>query len=178
MSPGTKNASMNTSIELPVRRSRLGQWLLGSVLLLAGAGLVWYYGIGQPPAGPPGGGGRFGMRGEVPPVRVVEAEQRNIEVTLKALGTVTPINTVTVRSRLDGELVQGATSPKASASRPGRCWPRSTRGPTKWRWRRPQGARAENEARLKNARADLERSSRCSSGSSFPSSSSRARNRW
>ena len=37
---------------------------------------------------------------------MVTAEKRNIGVALKALGTVTPINTVTVRPRLDGELVK------------------------------------------------------------------------
>jgi multidrug efflux system membrane fusion protein len=155
VSPGTKNASMNTSIELPVRRSRLGQWLLGSVLLLAGAGLVWYYGIGQPPAGPPGGGGRFGMRNEVPPVRVVEVEQRDIEVTLKALGTVTPINTVTVRSRLDGELVKVYFTEGQRVSA-GQVLAEIDARPYEVALAQAEGARAENEARLQNARTDLE----------------------
>ena len=84
---------MNTSVEAPSRQSRLGQWVIGLVLLLGGGGLVWYYGIGQP-APIPQGGGRFGGgRGEKPPVRVVDAERRNIAVELKALGTVTALNT-------------------------------------------------------------------------------------
>ena len=37
---------------------------------------------------------------------MVQAETRSIAVALKALGTVTPVNTVVVRSRLDGELVR------------------------------------------------------------------------
>ena len=49
------------------------------------------------------GGGRGA---DLPPVRVVQAETRSIAVVLKALGTVTPVNTVVVRSRLDGELVR------------------------------------------------------------------------
>ena len=40
------------------------------------------------------------------PVRVVPAAKQNLDVYLRALGTVTPINTVTVRTRLDGELVK------------------------------------------------------------------------
>ena len=40
------------------------------------------------------------------PVRVVPVEQHTIDVAVRALGTVTPLNTVTVRSRLDGELVR------------------------------------------------------------------------
>lgn len=146
---------MNTSLELPVRRSRLGQWVLGGVLLLAGAGLVWYYGFGQPPARPQGGGGRFGMANEVPPVRVVEVEQRDIEVTLKALGTVTPINTVTVRSRLDGELVRVYFTEGQRVSA-GQVLAEIDARPYQVALAQAEGARAENEARLQNARTDLE----------------------
>ena len=50
---------MNTSVEVPSRRARLGQWIIGLVLLLGGPGAVWYYGVGK--AQPiPQGGGRFG----------------------------------------------------------------------------------------------------------------------
>lgn len=38
------------------------------------------------------------------PVRLVEARREPLAVELTALGTVTPLNTVTVRSRVDGEL--------------------------------------------------------------------------
>ena len=103
---------MHKAINAPPRRARLGQWLLGLFILLGGAGLVWYYDIGQAqPAQQGMGGGRGGRGGggrglELPPVRVVQAETRSIAVVLKALGTVTPVNTVVVRSRLDGELVR------------------------------------------------------------------------
>jgi membrane fusion protein, multidrug efflux system len=102
--------------DAPPTRSRLGQWLIGLFILVSGAGLVWYYDIGQAqpaqqggmgPGGRGGRGGRGGGRGdETPPVRVVQAETQSIAVALKALGTVTPVNTVIVRSRLDGELVR------------------------------------------------------------------------
>jgi multidrug efflux system membrane fusion protein len=39
------------------------------------------------------------------PVRVATARLEDMEVHLNALGTVTPLNTVTVRSRVDGELI-------------------------------------------------------------------------
>lgn len=146
---------MNTSLDVPVRRSRVGQWILGSLLLLAGAGLVWYYGVGQPPARPQGGGGRFGMRNEVPPVRVVEVERRDIDVTLKALGTVTPINTVTVRSRLDGELVKVYFTEGQRVSA-GQVLAEIDARPYEVALAQAEGARAENEARLQNARTDLE----------------------
>ena len=42
---------------------------------------------------------RFFPRGQAVPVRVVPVTNETIEVQIKALGTVTPLNTVTVRSR-------------------------------------------------------------------------------
>ena len=38
---------MHKSVDAPPRRSRLGQWVIGLLLLLGGAALVWYYDIGQ-----------------------------------------------------------------------------------------------------------------------------------
>ncbi|MBA2354917.1 MAG: MdtA/MuxA family multidrug efflux RND transporter periplasmic adaptor subunit [Acidobacteria bacterium] len=145
---------MMTSTEVPPRRSRLGQWVVGLVLLLAGAGLVWYYGFGAAPDRPPQGF-RFGApRDEKPPVRVVEAEQRNIEVALKALGTVTPLNTVTVRSRLDGELtrVHFTEGQRVSA---GQLLAEIDPRAYEVALAQAQGSRAENDARLNNARADF-----------------------
>lgn len=50
-------------------------------------------------------GGR--QRGErVVPVRVVTASQQDLTVRIKSLGTVTALHTVTVRSRVEGELVR------------------------------------------------------------------------
>ncbi|BCS32027.1 multidrug transporter [Luteitalea sp. TBR-22] len=145
---------MNTSVEAPSRRSRLGQWVIGLVLLLGGGGLVWYYGIGQP-APMPQGGGRFGAgRGEKPPVRVVEAERRNIAVALKALGTVTPLNTVVVRSRLDGELVRVHFT-EGQRVTAGQLLAEIDSRPYEVALAQVLGQRAENEARLNNARADL-----------------------
>jgi multidrug efflux system membrane fusion protein len=145
---------MNTSVEAPSRGSRLGQWVIGLVLLLGGGGLVWYYGIGKP-APIPQGGGRFGGgRGEKPPVRVVDAEQRNIAVALKALGTVNPINTVIVRSRLDGELVRVYFTEGQRVSA-GQLLAEIDPRPYEVALAQAEGQRAEIQARLTNARADL-----------------------
>lgn len=145
---------MNTPLEVPTRRSRVAQWVLGAALLGAGAGLVWFYGVGQPPARPQGGG-RFGQGAEVPPVRVVAAEQRDIAVTLKALGTVTPINTVTVRSRLDGELVRVHFTEGQRVTE-GQLLAEIDARPYEVALAQAEGLRAENEARLNNARVDFE----------------------
>jgi multidrug efflux system membrane fusion protein len=48
----------------------------------------------------------FAMWGGPVPVRLVEAQRKALDVELTALGTVTPLNMVTVRSRVDGELMK------------------------------------------------------------------------
>jgi multidrug efflux system membrane fusion protein len=88
-------------------------------------------------------------------VRVVEVERRDIDVTLKALGTVTPINTVTVRSRLDGELVKVYFTEGQRVSA-GQVLAEIDARPYEVALAQAEGARAENEARLQNARTDLE----------------------
>ncbi|MCC6163007.1 MAG: MdtA/MuxA family multidrug efflux RND transporter periplasmic adaptor subunit [Acidobacteria bacterium] len=146
---------MNTSVEAPSRASRLGQWIIGLILLVGGGTAVWYYGVGQP-APNQGGPGRFGgMRGnETPAVRVVEAETRSIAVSLRALGTVTPINTVVVRPRLDGELVRVAFSEGQRVSA-GQVLAEIDPRPYQVALAQAEGQRAENEARITNARTDL-----------------------
>lgn len=137
----------------PSRRSRLWQWLVGVLLLAGGAGLVWYYDIGAP-SGPPAGGGFRRGAGEKPPVRIVTAETRDIGVVLRALGTVTPINTVTVRSRLDGELVRVHFT-EGQRVRQGQLLAEIDARPYEVALAQALGVRAENQARLNNARTDL-----------------------
>jgi membrane fusion protein, multidrug efflux system len=154
----------------PRRRFRPWQWLIGLLLVAGGVGLVWYYDFGTPaarpgqfgggggrgPGGPGGpGGGPGGRRpDEKPPVRVVTAETRNIGVALKALGTVSPINTVTVRSRLDGELVRVHFT-EGQRVREGQLLAEIDARPYQVALAQAQGNKAENDARLNNARADL-----------------------
>jgi multidrug efflux system membrane fusion protein len=151
---------MHSSVEAPPRRSRLGQWIFGLVLLLAGVGLVWYFGVGEAQqvqgagGGRGGRGGRGGGRAEVPAVRVVESEKRNIAVSLKALGTVTPVNTVIVRARLDGELTR-VLLPEGQHVTAGQVLAEIDPRPYQVALAQAEGQRAENQARLNNARADL-----------------------
>jgi membrane fusion protein, multidrug efflux system len=150
---------MHKTVDAPPRRSRLGQWLIGIFVLLGGAGLVWYYDVGQAtPAqqGGPGRGGRGGRGSELPPVRVVQAETRSIAVALKALGTVTPVNTVVVRSRLDGELVRVFFN-EGQNVKAGQVLAEIDPRPYQVALAQAEGQRVENEARLNNARADLDK---------------------
>ncbi|MDY0887117.1 MdtA/MuxA family multidrug efflux RND transporter periplasmic adaptor subunit [Kosakonia sp. CFBP8986] len=81
-----------------------------AALVIALAGAAWYYfahsastttASGQQA---PSGGGRHGMRGALPPVQAATATSESVPRYLSGLGTITAANTVTVRSRVSGQL--------------------------------------------------------------------------
>jgi multidrug efflux system membrane fusion protein len=99
-----------TETALQPSRKRLvvgGLVLVGAVIA---AVFLWRQFAGEGPSATRGPGGQpWRAQGDKPvPVKVVEAVHEPLAVHLKALGTVTPLKTVTVRSRVDGELVRVA----------------------------------------------------------------------
>ncbi|MEI2415247.1 MdtA/MuxA family multidrug efflux RND transporter periplasmic adaptor subunit [Orrella sp. JC864] len=88
------------------RSNRSRRALIVLSLLLAGLA-IWYLFLRGPatPTPPPGGRGPSSWAGPVP-VRTVEATRQALTERVRAIGTVTPLNTVTVRSRVAGELVE------------------------------------------------------------------------
>src|SRR5690554_2663683 len=92
--------------------SRRTRTILIAVAVVAALLLLWRgcAGGGEEAAPPPGGGGwgGFGPGAERPPtpVRVSPALRAPLAVQIRALGTVTPLHAVTVRSRVDGELLR------------------------------------------------------------------------
>jgi multidrug efflux system membrane fusion protein len=99
---------------------------------------------------------RFFPRGQAVPVRVVPVTNETIEVQIKALGTVTPINTVAVRSRVDGELRRVLFTEGQRVSE-GQLLAEIDPRPFQSQLNQVLGQQQENEARLKNAEGDLER---------------------
>jgi multidrug efflux system membrane fusion protein len=57
---------------------------------------------------PTGGRGGRGQQGQVVPVAIAKAELRDLPIVLTGLGSIEAFNTVTIKSRIDGQLVQVA----------------------------------------------------------------------
>lgn len=84
----------------PIAKKR--SWLLIVIFILVIGG-TWFW-WAKKPAAPSAGRPPMGMRAPQTPVRVAEAIQGIVEERLHAVGTVQAFNTVTVRSRVEGEL--------------------------------------------------------------------------
>ncbi|NNM71164.1 efflux RND transporter periplasmic adaptor subunit [Enterovirga aerilata] len=139
-------------------------------IVAAGAAYVWrkelgltfpgqqVAGQGQRPAGGPGGRRAGAMRGGEGPVSVLAEPARvaDVPVILEAVGTAQALNTVTVRSQVDGRLVELAFR-EGQDVRKGDLLARID--PTIYQAQYDQAVakKAQDEANLANARIDLER---------------------
>ena len=137
-------------------QSRTTKLLLGLGLSIAVL-LLWRgcTGSGEPQGSQ--GGGRWGD-GERPPtpVRVATVERGPLDVELKALGTVTPLQTVTVRSRVEGELLRVAFA-EGQQVRAGQLLAEIDPAPFKVRLAQAVGQQKQNLAELENTRIQLQR---------------------
>ena len=166
------------------RGAVLWRWLLGMVVVLMAAGAAWQWYSGRDKTGLAGteqaasaaadkggekggekasgkgagkGGGRFGdPANRVTPVSVATIAAGDLDVYLNALGTVTPLRTVTVRTRVDGELVK-VLFREGQLVREGELLAEIDPRPFLVQQTQMEGQVARDEALLANARIDLER---------------------
>ncbi|AKP88061.1 efflux transporter periplasmic adaptor subunit [Achromobacter xylosoxidans] len=136
-----------------------------AVLLLVVAGIAW---LALRPAAKPGGagGGRPGAGGRpnmaaamanlAVPVRVASAVTQDIDIFLKSLGTVTAYNTVTVRSRVSGELVD-VPFKEGQQVKAGDLLAQVDPRAFQVALDQARGTQMQNLALLENARRDLQR---------------------
>jgi multidrug efflux system membrane fusion protein len=90
------------------------------------------------------------------PVAVAQAQKGEIPVYLNGLGSVTPFNTVTVRSRIDGQLLR-VTFQEGQFVRQGEMLAEIDPRPFQVQLSQAQGQLARDQAQLNNAKVDLQR---------------------
>lgn len=141
----------------PPARSR---WFLYSAVALILAGAVWYFGFMAVPPKASGSGSMYRSRGKgnaIPvPVRAVPALRQNMLVHLRAIGTVVPLNTVTVRSRVEGQLLKVSFDEGQEVVQ-GQLLAEIDPLPYTIRLNQMEAGQRQNQAQLTTARADLER---------------------
>lgn len=152
---------MSDGAAVPRRWSimRLRPWLALLAVVLLGAGLYELTSSAAPRAAQDGATGRGGGAGgaaRAVPVRAVAAHDGEVHVYLDGIGTVTPLASVTVRSRVDGELMavhfrEGDTV--AAGALLAEIDPR----PFQVQLEQAEGQMARDRALLDNARVDLKR---------------------
>src|SRR6266567_2346939 len=101
MSSEENNPRAAATEPAPVKRSRRGWYLLLIVLLVVGGWFVLSGRAGTPAA-------KRGVKPAAPPspVLALPARKGDVGVYLDGLGSVTALNSVTVRSRIDGQLME------------------------------------------------------------------------
>lgn len=134
------------------------RWLIIGVVVTAIALLLWWLWPTASDTPQPQRGGRaaFGALGGPTPVRVASVEQGRFEVYSKALGTVTPLNTVNVRSRVAGELVDVRFEEGQRVSA-GDLLAIIDPRPYEVALQQAEGTLQQNRALLQNAQVDLKR---------------------
>src|SRR5690606_9909458 len=140
------------------RVARSWWWML--FIVVAALAAYWHFAGGwqAAPAGGAGAGNPFmpgGLATPVP-VRVATSQEGKIDVVYRAIGTVTAYNTVTVRSRVDGEL-QEILFEDGQKVKKGDVLARIDPRPYQVRLDQALGQQKQNQAQLENAQRDLQR---------------------
>ena len=126
------------------------------VAILVVAGVVAYFLIRHLHSAPADGQSAHGAaRGPVPVV-VSTAHRGSMPIYLNGLGTVTPLNTVTVRPRVDGQIMKVYYT-EGQAVTQGQPLVEIDPRPFQVQLDQAQGQLAKDQASLKNAQLDLER---------------------
>jgi membrane fusion protein, multidrug efflux system len=151
-----------TSASPAAGQSRAWIWVVATALAI---GSFWYYRSShskdpQKSAATPAPGAASGRGGRganfTVPVVVATATKGDLPVYLNGLGTVTPLNTVTVRSRVDGQLIN-VSFKEGQYVKAGDLLAEIDPRPFQVQLEQAEGQLAKDTAQRKDAEANLER---------------------
>lgn len=129
--------------------------IVGIVIIVAAA-FFWFWPATEQSSATPGGLGGVPNPWMMPvPVKVVAATSSDLKVQIKAIGTVTPLNTVVVQSRVSGPLKQ-VFFREGQKVEAGQLLAQIDPADYQVQLSQAQGQKEQNEAQLKNAELDLE----------------------
>jgi multidrug efflux system membrane fusion protein len=136
---------------------RRGWWLAAALLLIVAGALAWYFYAPGKPAEPQRRG-KGGPNAASRPlfVATAPAATADVGVYLTGLGTVTPLHTVTVRSRVEGQLLRVAFR-EGQMVKAGELLAEIDPRPFQVQLTQAEGQMARDQALLRNAQLDLER---------------------
>jgi membrane fusion protein, multidrug efflux system len=146
----------------PVTRSRWSRLLWSAAGVLVLAALAW---VIFRPQGQPVRPGRFAVSGAMPVVAAA-VEAGDMAVTINALGTVTPLANVTVRTQISGQLVEIAFTEGQEVAK-GDFLAEIDPRPYRAALDNMQGQLTRDQAQLENARRDLVRYSKLAAENSI-----------
>ena len=141
------------------------RWFMPLVVVIAVVAALWYWHAQKPDAAAgqqatdqprKAGGGRTGMRAPLAPVQAATAVREAVPRYLSGLGTVTAANTVTVRSRVDGQLM-ALHFQEGQQVKAGDLLAEIDPSQFKVALAQAEGQLAKDKATLANARRDLAR---------------------
>jgi multidrug efflux system membrane fusion protein len=125
------------------------------IAIVVGAG--WYITThhSSAPATPGGGRGRF-AQSQATPVGIASAVKADVPIVIRALGTVNPLATVTVKTQITGQLVQ-VNFTEGQAVKKDELLALVDPRPYEVALQNAEGTLAKDQALLKNAQIDLQR---------------------
>lgn len=151
-------APSQLALPAPKRRASGRRWFGLLILVALGAGAWYLWPKGGGPTAAAGGVPKSGKKGGsgIVPVIATKVVRGNIGVYITGLGAVIPVNTVTVKSRVDGQLMK-VHYKEGDLVKEGDLLVEIDPRPYQVQLEQAEGQQARDQATLENARVDLDR---------------------
>jgi membrane fusion protein, multidrug efflux system len=159
LSPPDPDAPVKVTTTKPPPSPKRRLWIWLAVLILVAAGVYYWWpksSAGSTAAGSAKGAGKNGKGPAATPVVAAKAFTGNIGIYYTGLGAVTPLNTVTVKTRIDGQLLK-VQYQEGQLVHQGDVLVEIDPRPYEVVLTQAQGQLAKDQATLDNARIDLTR---------------------